>query len=468
MPGKLFALPALLLLLGVAGCNSDKSDFVHKTEQELAGMELQNQQANAAFRNSDYESAGKILMQLSSEMTVSRPQYQMELLSVLLLEGKHDEAHQLMMKLHQDIEALFDVKLEEKAQSLWHGEVNKVYKGDAYERSTFYALLALSFIRQENYADALRSVKNGLLAEADANNQKSIDDYGLLHYLGYVACSRMNDTAAADEFLRAMYNGLEPRGFELEDPNGNRNIDHCFEQLKKSDHNVFLVIWTGAPPEVVCTGQYKEKRSIVRGRNAFDMMTIAVSSSPPVTIPNNLGDLNYQATTRGGRLMDDVLADQAAAKTAMNVGGNVFMIAGSALVIAGARSMGAPPVGVSLLGAGVGCWVVGGGCYVVGSLMNPAADPRFWRNIPCQFYIVPLRLEPGQHQIMLTGYNHFDVVGASYYNIHVPADQKNQVIHLSMMQPETTAQNVRSSKILVELESVLDKAEQNRMQKEIK
>ena len=172
---------AWLLVLSMCGCSSPKGDFVEKSEAELAAMELQNDNAHAKFVNGNYDEAMQILNNIGAERTVSRPLYQMEKLSVLLMDGKFDEAHEQMMALHSDFETLFDKKSEEKAQSIWHGEVNKVYKGDSYERATFYALMAMSFIRKQEYEDALRCVKNGLLADADSNSDKAVEDYALLH-----------------------------------------------------------------------------------------------------------------------------------------------------------------------------------------------------------------------------------------------------------------------------------------------
>jgi hypothetical protein len=107
----LFSLPVCLIL---CGCQSHKGDFVPKTEAELAAMEQKNQQAHSAFLKGDYKTAEKILRQMATERTVSRPLYQLELLSVLLFDGKHQEAHELMKILHTDFETLFDRKSEEK------------------------------------------------------------------------------------------------------------------------------------------------------------------------------------------------------------------------------------------------------------------------------------------------------------------------------------------------------------------
>ena len=448
-----FVLPFFLF----CSCHSDKGDFVQKTDSELAAMEERNDEAHSDFVNGQYANAGSILKSLTSERTVSRPLYQLEQLSLLLLDEKYDDAHELMVKLQGDFETLFDTKSEEKAQSVWHGEVNKVFKGDSYERSTFYALMALSFIRKQNYEDALRCVKNGLLAEGDAGAKKDVEDYSLLHYLGYLASLKSGNKAEAEEYYRAMLEGLKLRGFRSEDQNGQKLVGHCFEQLKKEEPNVLLVVWTGKPPTVVCLGEFKEKRTIIHGVSVFDAMSVAVDGGPHRYVPNSLADLDYQATTRGGRLMDNVLADQAAAKSAMKTSGNLLIAVGIGLMYGGIYTM----------GPGLCCLILGGCVHVVGAFMNPTADGRYWHNIPGQFFIVPLSLSPGRHQVTLNGYDHSDLTGMAVLNVDVKAERGVEVIHLPMLTYGSSATEALESQDSLERQ-VIDKADADRMAKEIK
>ena len=463
----LWILPAAIIALFAAGCASDTGDFVYKSEAELAEMEKQNETAHNMFLQNDFSGAAGVLQNLTKERTVSRPLYQMELLSVLLMNNQYKEAHDLMLKLHEDLETLFDTKLEEKAQSVWHGEINKVFKGDAYERATFYALMALSFIREQKYEDAVRCVKNGLLADADSNNEDAVDDYALLHYLGYLASKKMNNTAEAAEYWRGLHAALESRGIVLRNKEGKIIDGNCFEQLQKRNPNVLLVVWAGLPPTVMCTGEYKEIRSIIRGVNHFDAMAIAVGNAQDFYLPNNLGDIDYQATSRGGRLMDNVLADKATAKKAMEVSRNVFFIVGSGLLIAGSRAMGAPMVGLSLMGAGAGCYILGGTAWIIGSMMNPAADGRYWHNLPGQLYIVPLELTPGEHEVRISGFYRSDRAANSVFKIQVPENSMS-VIHLPMMQEGMAAFQNAAQKIIEERTDVIGRAAYQRMAKEIK
>ena len=457
---------SFLAALLIAGCSAPQGDFVPKTETELAQMEAVNESAHQDFIDGNYAKAAATLAKLNSERTVSRPLYQLEQLSALLLDGKNDQAHELMKKIHADLETLFDQKSEEKAQSVWHGEINKVFKGDSYERATFYAFMALSFISKGEYEDALRCVKNGLLADADSSSAQAVEDYALLHYIGYLAAKNMQDSNEADAYLAAMKKAMAGRGFKYSDEK--TAAKDCFSVMPQQKNNVLLVVWAGSPPTVVCTGSYKEIRNIIRGNNAFDAMTVAVNSGSPLFIPNRLGDVEYQATTRGGRLMDNVLADKAAAKAAMEVSGNILLVLGTTFCTVGLRNIGSPPVGATFLSIGLGCYIVGGSIHVVGAMMNPAADGRFWRNLPAQLYIVPLSLTPGRHRIMLQGHRYSDIAGIAMFNIDVPDNQNVNVIHLPMMSHGFKYSKGLQNKHAGELNEIISKADANRLAKEIK
>ena len=453
----------------LVGCTTYEGEFVPKTEEELAQMEVTNDEAHAAFLAQNYGEAEKKLKKLTEQKTVSLPLYRMEMISLMLMQGRFDEAHALMEAQHQDIETLFDEKMAEKALSVWHGEVNKVFKGDAYERSTFYALMALSFLRQKNYEDAIRCVKNGLLADADSNKEEAVGDYPLLYYIGYLASKKKNDQSEAAEYWRFLVESLAMRGIRLYDQNGKALLDkNCFEHWQKRNPNVLLVVWSGLPPTVLCGGEYKHIRSLIRGANPFHAMNVSVNGADLGFLPNKLGDVEYQAITRGGRLMDNVLNDKATAKKTMEVTRNVMFVVGTGLIIAGSRTMSALPVGMSLMGAGVGCYVIGGTAWIIGSMMNPAADARYWRNLPGQFYIVPLELPVGKHTVRLTGYRYSDQVFNADFPVEVTDAQAMQVLHMPMMSSGNDFIAAASGKIIEERQNAINKASYQRMSKELK
>lgn len=459
----LFCLCVIIL----AGCRSYEGEFVQKSEAELEQMESLSLTAQKNFSSGELHLAEKIIKNLSKDKTVSQPLYQLEHLSVLLLGNRHDEAHKLMEGLRRDFELLFDKDAADKAVSVWHGEVNKVYKGDAYERATFYAFMALSFIRKGNYEDAVRCVKNGLLADADSNKEGAVEDYALLYYLGFFASKKMGRNDEALEYLRGMNSALQLQGCKDQKLLESRTQKYM-ALFDRVNPNVILVVWTGTPPTILRHGSYKEIRSVIHGQTPFDAMALSVGSGAYVPFVGNAGNIDYQATTRGGRLMDNVLADKAAAKTAMEVSGNIFLVAGYACLQVGAQTLSTLPVGVSFLGAGLGCFIIGGACHIVGSCMNPAADGRYWKNLPGQLYLIPMNLPAGKHKLMLAGFKNSDRAGSTLFNIEVPEKQGVSVIHLPMMQQGLDYKTIFVNRFNAEREAVASKAASQRMSKEIK
>jgi len=159
------------------------------------------------------------------------------------------------------------------------------------------------------------------------------------------------------------------------------------QDLNLLDFNALVVIWRGTAPQAVRSGRYGEIRLIQPGRiNPNLVYSLQVDNTVDAPYPE-LGDINYQATTRGGRKMDNVLDNQASIKTATNVGGDAMIIAGAA----GTGDSGADAV------------LILGGILMkaISAAAHPEADTRFWHNLPAKFDIVPLRLAPGPHTLQL-------------------------------------------------------------------
>ncbi len=397
---------SLVLALGLlAGCQTYDSPFVHKSEAELDAMEYQNALAAESFQNQDYAQAEAILNQLAAEQTVSQPLYQLERVPVLLMQGKREEAHDLMMKTREQIETLFDPQSEERALSLWHGENNKVYKGEPHERATLYALLALSFMEKGAWEDALRCVKNGLLADSSTEGDGYTSDYGLLHYIGYVASRYAGDAAGAAEYQRELQEILRLRGVS----DAERSEAAALFGETAELPNAFLIVWAGDAPSYGRGGEYEEVRYVLPGLNAYSKITLKLNeATPPLVLPQILGDVNFQATTRGGREMDHVLADKAALKKTMEVSKNIFFIIGTACFAAANGDAALPMICI-----GGGCYAAGVIPWIIGECINSKADIRYWHNLPGQFLVYPLVLKGGEPPAIVQGVHGWDVAAST-------------------------------------------------------
>ena len=382
-----------------AGCHSYEGQFAHKSEEELDAMEAADEQVGNEFRKGAYGSAEASLQALMSEATVSLPQYELERVSILLMQGRSDDAHAQMMKVRDELETLFDPEMEQKAISVWHGENNKVFKGDSHERATLYALLAMSFMERGKWDDAERCVKNGLLADsANTRDEQYNSDYALLHYLGAVACRKAGRISEAESYLSQMNDAIKGRGVNTESGSSVAEL-----LMSASLPDAFVVAWVGTPPQYVRGGEYGEVRHPVRGAGMhYAFMTVEVDGTAESIAPMRLGDVNWQALTRGGREMDAVLAHKASVKTGMRVSRNIFLVAGFSCV--GTVSSN-PIVEAVLLGTGGTCLAIGGMFHLAGSAMNPKSDVRSWHCLPGEFVVVPVRINGDEASVVVRGYN---------------------------------------------------------------
>jgi Tfp pilus assembly protein PilF len=431
------------LLLLLSGCLASSS-ALKVSSAERAQMELEAQLARNSFQQGNYAEAEKRLVPLCEKQSIDQPLYQFELASVYLLDGKKEEAHQTLLAAHQSIEGFFDEHSEQSAASLWGKEADKVFKGEPYERSTLYFLLALSFLERNNPDNALAALKTGLLADSDTEKESYKSDFGLLQLLAAKVYDLRGEPELRDQMLTAAFHSLtsfpatthlfayklvqeylsRKQKHTLNLPpslvlartcalTSAQNIERWLRKNKFSperaqdvalwaekttrdinplDYNALAIIWRGTAPQAVRAGEYGELRLIQPGKVNPDIHYTIAADSTSYSPFTGFGNINYQATTRGGREMDNVLGKQASFKGAANTGGNVLLTTGSV----GTGSSGADAI---LLASGLLL-------KVLSATTHPEADVRYWHNIPARFEIVPLKLAPINHTLQLIEAGH--------------------------------------------------------------
>lgn len=406
----------LAFAFAFAGCRTYESPFVHKSSSELDLMETRDQDAATAFRQNDLAKARSINDELTKELTVSSPLYDLERVSLLTIAGEKEAAHATMTNFVSNLDLLYDPASEEEAISLWHGENSKVFMGDNHERATLYALLAMSAIERGEYEDAIRCVKNGLLADTSSDPKESYSsDYALLDYLGYVAASYQGDQSVAAEYKTKMRAALGERGFDVEDKK--RTWAHLADDSRPLP-NAFIIAWTGTSPEFLRGGEYHEIRHIIPGKDDVQAVTLEVGRGE-ITAVNGLADINFQATTRGKRVMDEVLEDKAKIKTGFQASGNILLVGGMACFLAASQtSDGRAKTVLAIVGGA--CVATGATFYIVGACMNPDADVRAWKCLPANFRVIPVHLQPGHRSLKVNAYIGWDRVASKTIELDVP------------------------------------------------
>lgn len=421
---RLFLAIAVLCL---AGC--------HTMEKKIDAMEERDRLAATAFVNGYYDWVGEEMDKLIAvdDVQVSRPLYQLEKVSALLMQDRDAEAHELMSSVATDIETLFDPKSSKEALSVWHGENKKVFKGDNHERALLYAFLAMSYLERGEYENAVVSVRNGLLCDSsNESNQKYSSDFSLLHYLGYVAARSAGDTSMAEDCKAKLIENL-----------GAAQAGSLVDKAELP--NAFLVVWNGSGPSYARGGEYDEIRYLIPGRKSGLDFSCVTEGRPVVTGVNGLCDVNFQARTRGGREVDHVLAQKANLKSGLAASGNILIVAGMACMTAGAGSSNRDS-GSALAIVGAACIALGGTSHLVGLCVNPTADARYWKNLPDEMVVIPLHLQKGKNKVKLIS-RHFGFDYANEtYELNVPG-KGIAIRHVQTMREPGVASGVDQASI---------------------
>ena len=137
-------------------------------------------------------------------------------------------------------------------------------------------------------------------------------------------------------------------------------------------------------------------------------------------------DLNFQATTRGGRVMDHVLANKAVFKGTTSAVGDVALIGGlTTAAVSGDHTTQAVGLGIALAG------LISKG---ISAATTPQADTRTWDNLPQFISFATARLTPGPHVIRV---EFLDAAGqpvnnlTKIFNLDIPTDGRNKLVYVS-------------------------------------
>ena len=139
-------------------------------------------------------------------------------------------------------------------------------------------------------------------------------------------------------------------------------------------------------PEKFASGSYGEQlRFRPRPSAAFNAV-VKLGGGTGRAVPYD--DLLFQAMTRGGRVMDYVLANKAVFKSSTDAVGNAALLSGAIL----ATHHDTEVAGLAVMGAGLIT-------KIFSSAANPEADVRTWDNLPRFLSFVAFEVPPGEHTL---------------------------------------------------------------------
>ncbi|MDB6023459.1 MAG: Tetratricopeptide 2 repeat protein [Pedosphaera sp.] len=302
-----------------------------------------------------------------------------------------------------------------KARSYFTEENKKTFIGEPYERVMAYYYRGILYWMDGEPDNARACFRTGQLEDSSSEGEQYNADYVLLDYLDGFASTKLGDDGS-EAFQRA------------------EKLSKKFAKPPSYDKqaNVLIFLEFGPGPRKYAAGHYREELHFTVPESPAHSAVIKFESETIHVGPYD--DLGFQATTRGGRVMDHVLANKAVFKTTTDAAGNAAIIGGA--IAASSRNQTSEEVGLGLIAAGIIS-------KVVSATTTPAADIRTWDNLPRYLSFTALDLPPGPHTATVEFQDRF---GQPLPNltktitINVPADKHDKVVFVS--DTSTTPQNL--------------------------
>jgi tetratricopeptide (TPR) repeat protein len=241
-------------------------------------------------------------------------------------------------------------------------EKTKDWKGDPYERCMNGYYLGVTYWLMGDPDNAAASFKAGLLQDADSEKGEAQSDFALLWFLmGMAQREAAHEDRGAAAIAKA--HALIPANQWL-DP---RNAGNA---------NVLVVLDLGLGPEKYASGHHGSDLRFRRRpyRAAFADVS---ADGKPLGRTERAVDVYYQATTRGGKVIDHINAGKAVFKDAAIVGG--------AFVLDNSGSGTSNAIGIAMI--------------LIGLLTPAEADTREWSTLPGEVQVLVANLTPGEHDL---------------------------------------------------------------------
>jgi hypothetical protein len=325
-----------------------------------------------------------------------------------LRQGQHDEAKRLLDDAILSIGGIItDDKDAKRARSYFAAESKKMFIGEPYERVMAYYYRGILYWMDGEPDNARACFRSAQFHDSDTENKEYSSDYVLLDYLDGLASTKLA-ADGSDAFKRAQETY---KGSSLPHYDAKANVLFFFDY--------------GSGPMKYATGQYGEQLRFRNQTSLAHSATIKVQGQTVRAAPYD--DLYFQATTRGGRVMDHILANKAVFKSATDTFGDAAVISGAVLGSHQGRRSNVDEIGLGLALAGLVS-------KIVSSATVPAADVRTWDNLPQYLSFASFSLPPGQHAARVE-FN--DAQGRVLSNltktvtINIPVGSRDSVIYIS-------------------------------------
>lgn len=252
------------------------------------------------------------------------------------------------------------------AQSLFSSENVKGFHGEPYERAMGWFYRGLIYWMDGEPTNARACFRTAQLMDALAEKQQYRADWVILDYLdGFITAKLGKDGSAALQRAREHAGAIA-----LPDYN--------------PAANTLVVLQTGFGPVKKSGGDVGE--ALVYDAGHSDVAQIRITAAGQTVTAPVFDNLTLQASTRGSRAMDLILARKANLKKVGDTIGDIGTVPGVVLVdYEDTRDAGLALLGVGLVGK------------FIGNSVEPRADTRTWNNLPQHLSFAALQLPAGEH-----------------------------------------------------------------------
>jgi len=286
--------------------------------------------------------------------------------------GQFDVAKPLLDDALLTLQGIFGKDADaRKSRSYFVKEAKKNFIGEPYERSMAYIYRGIIYWMDGEPDNARACFRSAEFEDSDAESKEFAGDWVLPDYLDGFATARLGGDGM-DSLKRAQENA--------------KNVNLPEFPAKA---NVLFFVEFGPGPLKYADGQYDEKlRFHTRPATVVSARIKTGAIDLPVA-PTD--DLNYQATTRGGRVMDHVLANKAVFKATTSAVGDAAVIGGLTTAAVSDSQMSQ--------NIGFGIALAGLVTKIISEAATPEADTRSWDNLPQFLSFALVQLGPGQHEV---------------------------------------------------------------------
>ena len=285
-----------------------------------------------------------------------------------------------------------------RSRGLFTAEREKVFIGEPYERVMAFYYRGLLYWRDGQPDNARACFRSAQLIDSDAETAAYQSDYVLLDYLDGLASAKLA-ADGADALARAQK--LTKNKLPSYDPSA----------------NVLCFVEFGRGPRKYAGGESGEQLRFHTEPSRIRSASLTVGEQTVHFLPWD--NLNFQAVTRGGRVMDHVLGNKAVFKKGADTVGNVALVGAAVaadniysekrrvvtdekgrrrVVTETERNEGAQTTAIAL-------GLIGIFSKIAAAATQTHADTRMWDNLPQYLSFGTLHLPPGEHPAVLQFYD---------------------------------------------------------------